>query len=462
MGQERKSKTILGQSVYMVKKLYQIIFLFIFIATSVKAQTIPPRYCGMDSSDRVLVNRVIRSEEADNAAYTRTSSTVTANTTIAPDGTTTADTLIETASTSDHNIRQSFSVTNGVAYRLSAYARAGTRTFAQLATGSGGFGTARYANFNLSTCALGDVGASTTASAVLVGSGWCRMTIEMTASATTSALGFVGIAYAANSPLFVSTLGDGTSGFPVWGMQWNLASDPSTYIRTTDTAVTAGLANTVAQVTERNDIQRSEEFDNAFYTKFNSTITANAGAAPNGANTADRYAETATTTSHAIYNASGITSVSGVSYRHGVFVKPEAGITWVRLAPQYTSALNAWYNISNCTVGTVNTGITARAVSVGNGWCYIEAIRAADNTSSFWQLYSQQSDGQTTSFLGSISNTMLVWGALLNPAASPPDYIPTTSAAATLSGVCPAGTSQSLNDPSRCFPVVVTGRKYNL
>lgn len=209
-----------------------------------------------------------------------------------------------------------------------------------------------------------------------------------------------------------------------------------------------------AKVTLRNDISRSQEFDNAFYSKFNSTITADAGVAPDGTTTADRYAETATSTSHAIYNASLITGLTnGVNYRFGVYVKQDSALSWLRLAPSFVGVLNAWYNISSCSVGTVDAGVRARTIKLPNNWCYIEAIRLSDSTSAYWQLYSQESDGQTAAFLGSVSRTVLIWGSILNPESSPADYLETTSSGSTQANVCGQGTSSSIVDPTKCFRI---------
>lgn len=448
----------MGKDSKMVTKAVRAILTLVLLTSTLSAQV---QFCGVDSAQRTLVNNLIRSEELDNAAYTLFAGlTIAANNVIAPDGTTTAETLTATATTNQHRFG-STSVTNrpsataGQQWTISTHARAGTHGF--IAVGDSGDDVVRTATVNLSTCTSTlstNINGVTTES---LPDGWCRIVVTLT---RTSVCG--GCQNLAADTFIVqngsmaggtSWLAAGTETVALWGMAAQRTTAPSTYIRTTDTQVTAGLANTVAQVTERNDIQRSEEFDNAFYTKSNSSITANVASAPNGTLSADRYAETATTATHSVFNASPITSFSDYRYRHGLYVKPETGITWVSLIPQYSGVLRAWFNIVTCTVGTVEAGITARAVRMNDNWCYIEAIRTSNSTSSYWQIFSHQSDGQTAAFLGSVSNTMLIWGALLNPAASPPDYIPTTSAAATLSGVCPAGTSQSLNDPSRCFAV---------
>jgi hypothetical protein len=54
-------------------------------------------------------NLLTYSEQFDNAAWGKTNTTVTANTTISPDGTTTMDSVFETAVTGEHYVRQNYS-----------------------------------------------------------------------------------------------------------------------------------------------------------------------------------------------------------------------------------------------------------------------------------------------------------------------------------------------------------------
>lgn len=216
-----------------------LLFLLLF-ASNALAQNL---YCGQDrglSSKVTLSNLALYSEEADNAAITKTACTIIANSVTAPNGTLTADTISETASTSDHNIRQSIAVTINDKFRFSGYAKAGSRAFLQISTTSTGFGTARYANFNLSNCTVGTIGASTTASAYSVGNGWCRLQIEATATASASTLLHYLIITSATAANFESYLGVATNNLYVWGAQAQLATASPDYLQTTATSATLG------------------------------------------------------------------------------------------------------------------------------------------------------------------------------------------------------------------------------
>jgi hypothetical protein len=59
-------------------------------------------------------NLALRSQEFDNPAWTTQASSVTANAAVAPDGTTTADSLVEDTSGTTHTIRQNITITANV------------------------------------------------------------------------------------------------------------------------------------------------------------------------------------------------------------------------------------------------------------------------------------------------------------------------------------------------------------
>ena len=73
-------------------------------------------------------NLLTYSEQFANGVYITTDSTITANTSISPNGTTTADTLTEGITNDLHRIRQNFNVIIGNVYTLSVFCKAGSGT----------------------------------------------------------------------------------------------------------------------------------------------------------------------------------------------------------------------------------------------------------------------------------------------------------------------------------------------
>jgi len=114
-----------------------------------------------------LTNLAIQSSAfVDQAVWANDGCTVTANATLAPDGTATADTLTAHATTAEHRIYQTISSGN---HGKSFFAKAGTASFISVSNGT----AALCAVFNLAT---GVVSSATgvTATITPVGNGWYR------------------------------------------------------------------------------------------------------------------------------------------------------------------------------------------------------------------------------------------------------------------------------------------------
>ena len=118
-------------------------------------------------------NLLTRTEEFDNAAWSKFNATITANATTAPDGTLTADSMIVVA-TAYPSVSRTESVISGISYTVSVYAKSGTNTTLSIEfRGSGSLPNATF-NLNLGTVASGS-GTITS-----VGNGWYRCSIAIT------------------------------------------------------------------------------------------------------------------------------------------------------------------------------------------------------------------------------------------------------------------------------------------
>ena len=164
--------------------------------------------------------------------------TPTANVTTAPDSTNTGSSFSESLTTTNQSISElTSSITLGLTYTYSVYAKASTATAIQLTGRASPFGSNIWANFNLSNGTVGSVGSTATASIVNAGSGWYRCIV--TGTATGSATGSFALTLIDNNPSavrFPSYLGTGRTVF-LWGAQLELGSTANTYIPTTTTAV---------------------------------------------------------------------------------------------------------------------------------------------------------------------------------------------------------------------------------
>jgi hypothetical protein len=207
-------------------------------------------------------NLLTYSQAFDDAAWTKSEITCTGgsvNAEIAPDGTLTADVLLETTNNADHKAYRdqgSTSWTTG-AHTFSVYLKGGKgRTHATVCCGNGPGGPYYAVTINLSTGAVTQVDRQdsgnpatlgTTSNAVTdAGNGWWRVAI------TTNAVQFYLLAPSNTAtPVTGSSWGFGvyagnaSNGMVAWGAQLEWGSTASPYAATTAAAVTA-VDSTVA------------------------------------------------------------------------------------------------------------------------------------------------------------------------------------------------------------------------
>jgi hypothetical protein len=370
-------------------------------------------------------NLILQSQTFDNASWQPSGLSVTADTTVAPDGTTTADTITYTGVS--NYLFQQRPVSSSTAYTFTFYALAGTAT------------EAKYRIFNLTGGA--DIVAETSYFADINAVTWTRVTIFFTTP--------VGCTSIYVYPIRNS----GTTGtIFLWGAQLEQRSSATAYTATTTQTITnyqRQLKTAAANEWPRefdpvtgeclgrsvwesrtNLSLRSEEFDNAYWTKVGATVSANQVIAPDGTLSMDKLVEDTANSGHSV-QGTGVSVTSGIVYTFTIYAKA-AERSFIRINGNTTGLVGAaYYNLSTGALGTVAAGTTASIVNVGNGIYRCVFTRTATATSSVSFLVSVTNADNVSSYLGDGYSGIYIWGAQLEAGAFATPYIPTVAAQVT-------------------------------
>jgi hypothetical protein len=387
--------------------------------------------------ERVRTNLALQSQTFDNASWVKAFATITANATTAPDGTLTADKLIANIGydpvSATGNLRQTNIVATNT-HTISLYAKAAEFTSIRFRENFivGAFLTIDLTNGSITGAGSQYINPTATA----VGDGWYRISFVTPATADLD-----------KYSIRVANTGDGTSGVFIWGFQYEVSDFGATpYIATTSAAVSVGPVANVPrldylgsscprlllepQTTALN--QFSEQIDNAYWTKSNSTATANQTASPSGYVDAELILDNTSNAQHAISTSIAVTS--GNKYTASFFLKA-AGYTTAAIR-MGVGAL--WTGGTGPTVefdlvaltGTVvdGSGVTFDIEDYGNGWrrCSVTGTCVTSGNTAY-SLYVKQYNA----YIGSGTDGVYAWGANITATGYLQSYIPTLGAAVT-------------------------------
>jgi len=359
-------------------------------------------------------NLLTFTQEFANAYWSKTRSTITANTTTAPDGTSTADTLNEdSTASSTHPVSVAVTLA-AAAHTLSLYVKASGRSWVQLNLLS----TANaFANFNVATGALGTVGSAATATITSVGNGWyrCTMTATTGAGANTVAI------YPTSADNTVSFTGTGIASLFIWGAQLEQASSATDYTRNVGGVfpprfdydpVTLAPRGLLIEEQRVNLALQSEAFDTgANWPPINISVTANASTSPSGAVNADR----AVIVANSLYTY----------LRQIITVTASTTYTFTFWMNTTTSAAGNTIRIFNITGGT--DIVAGQACVYSGGWVRQVCTFTTPVGCTSIAVYPVSLNAG-----GSSAGTYLdIWGAQLEAGSFATSYIPTVASQVT-------------------------------
>jgi hypothetical protein len=217
------------------------------------------------------------------------------------------------------------------------------------------------------------------------------------------------------------------------------ALDPRiTFARNSPGTYYDGITTAVA---EQNLLPRSQELNDAVWTTLAVTVVANTTAAPDLTVTADTVTETVATGVHGVTNFSNSAVTNGLRYVFSVFAKKGIGATapdiiqlsWASATAGFASTSYANFNINLGTVTASGAGVVSTAITAfGSGW--FRCVMIADATSSLASVglgvFFTNNNGtavRATSYAGSTTSDVYLWGAQLEQRSAATAYTATTT-----------------------------------
>jgi hypothetical protein len=200
--------------------------------------------------------------------------------------------------------------------------------------------------------------------------------------------------------------------------------------------VTLAAKGLLVEEARTNLLLRSAEFDNASWTKFQATATADQTTSPGGTTTGDLLKEDGSAGTHVVFQ--NATTSAATSNTLTVYAKSKER-TRIRLLMSDTGAndVRADFDLSaqttsNVTADGTGSSPVADITAAGSGWyrCRLTGIPAGAGATVRSHVYLLDASGNL-SYTGDNASGLYVWGAQLEAATFATSYIPTTTATVT-------------------------------
>ena len=199
-----------------------------------------------------------------------------------------------------------------------------------------------------------------------------------------------------------------------------------TFSRGSNLAATRVDVNGLIEKGRENLLLRSNEFDNAYWSKSDSSIVTGQ-ADPNGGSNAFKVVENTNTAYHRIFG--NYTMVNGNVYTTSVIAKA-AGRNYLTLSNN-VSAGTCIFNLTNGSVSLQESSvISASATSLGGGWYRCEMVAAGDKSGTYNVFIGCDDDGVIAPYTGDGTSGVFIYQSQLELGLVATDYIETGASTA--------------------------------
>jgi hypothetical protein len=357
------------------------------------------------------------SQDFTNAAWSPSGASVSGTLYTAPDGSLTANKLVENSASGVPHLFNRLSATVGANQTLSVYAKAGERSQIALQIGA----SASYFDLSAGTIVSGP------GVIQAIGNGWYRCSIYGSNLANANSQIYLAVSGSATYN------GDGVSGAYFWGAQLEQSPTATTYTPTTSAAVYGPRFDydpTPANVLQQNFFPQGGSPAATYFYAGVSGVYQNVTQAPDGTYTAWRVVEDTSTGTH-YTGPNTFAPTVGRTYTWSWYVKA-SGRTFFNIQGAGTNGGGYFFN-ADLTAGTISAAPPGATMTpVGNGWYYCQFTFTATVASAvFINMCNALS---ISSYTGDGVSGLYFWGFQVSQTAAPLPYLPTGATAQT---ICP-------------------------
>ncbi len=391
------------------------------------------------------------SEDFSNGVWVKTNTTVTTNTTTAPNGTSTADSLLETTATGDHRLWERPALISGQDYTFTIYVKQNGRKRFQIKI---------FDSSSVQASALFDVSTGTivatngTSSIENVGNGWYRCSIV--ATSPTSSTGYTVLDLATDSysqsTASDSYTGDASKGVYIYGAQLNIGSTAKPYFPTTDRLNVprltyqnggGGCPSLLLEKQSTNFAIYSQDLTQSVSFLTGGSVTDNNTTSPDGTQNADKFTVNSASSGHTGFYESP-NGTNGSPFTASIFLKAGTGRYFLfrAMTDAYATRYGVTIDLQSGTILSTNTagsptGTASKIENFGNGWYRVSLTMNCINTqiAYVWAASNTATPSLDIyldySYTGNGTDSYYIWGMTLENSSYPTSYIPTTSSSAT-------------------------------